>query len=76
MFARRPESGLGPWDPPAPRPDAVSVWPHDQTLATASIYGPVDRANFLWRHYSKLAQNPVGHLWVRRKNSMRQRRLS
>lgn len=41
-----------------PPPDAVSVWPHDQIHATASIYGPVDRANFLGRHYSKLAQNP------------------
>ena len=61
---RKPESAPGILQPP---PDAVSVWPHDQTHATASIYGPVDRANFLGRHYSKLAQNPVGHLWVRRK---------
>ncbi len=38
------------------------VWTHDQTHATASIFGPFDSTNFMERHSRKAQENSGGYL--------------
>ena len=40
-------------------PDAV--WPHDQTHAITSIFGPSAGTNFLERRFLKALENSIGH---------------